>query len=72
MKISVTVKANSKQEKVEKSGEGRYLLWVRSPAKENKANLAVVRLLSEYFAVPQSRCNIIKGSKNKHKLIEII
>ncbi len=72
MKLLVKVKANSKQEKIEEAADKEYVVWVRPPAKENKANLAVIELLSSYFSVPKSRINIIKGSTSKNKLIEII
>lgn len=72
MKISVKVKANSKSEKIEKTGENQYNIWVKAPAQEGRANQAVVESLSSYFDIPRSRINILKGEKNKNKLIEII
>lgn len=72
MKITVIVKPNAKEEKVEKIDANSYKIFTKQPAKENKANIAVVELLSEYFHVPKRSISIIQGVKSKHKIIEII
>src|SRR3972149_1270861 len=70
MKISVRVKPNMKEEKVEKEG-GIFTVYVKEPAKEGRANKAVVDLLSKYFKIPKSRIVILSGMKSKQKIIEI-
>lgn len=71
MKISVRVKPNSKIEKVEKA-EGFFLIFVKEPPQEDKANLAVINLLSAYFKVPKSRISILRGKKSRQKIVEIV
>lgn len=71
MKISVKVKPNSKIEKVEEA-EGFFLIHVKEPPQEDKANKAVIKLLSEYFKLPKSRFSILKGKKSRHKIVEIV
>lgn len=70
MKISVVVKPNSRKEKVEKS-ENCYIVSVREPPVENKANLAVIKLLSDFFDVPKSQITIVSGQKSKRKIINL-
>jgi uncharacterized protein (TIGR00251 family) len=70
MKISVRVKPNMKEEKVEKVDDV-FTVCVKEPAKEGKANKAVIELLSEYFKVPKSQIVILSGMKSKQKIIEI-
>ena len=70
MKISVLVKPNAKQNKVEKSEAG-YLIWTQAPPTENKANKAVIELLSEYLKVPKSKIVIVTGLKSKRKIIDV-
>ncbi len=70
MKISIRVKPNSKTEKIEKSGE-LLTAYVKEPARENKANLALINLLSEYFKVPKSQISIVSGLKSKQKVVEV-
>jgi len=72
MKIMVKVKPNSKQEKVEKLSETEYVVHVKAPAKEGKANYAVIQLLSEHFRTPKSNISIIKGHKSRNKIIDIV
>lgn len=71
MKILVKVKANSKTEKIEKADGKNFIVSVKAPAKEGKANAAVVKALAEYFGVSQSDVRIISGLNSKQKIIEV-
>ncbi len=70
MRISVKVKPNSKVRKVEKIGE-EYLVYLRSPPVEGRANSELLEILSEYFNVPKSSIKIINGQKTRKKILEI-
>lgn len=70
MKISVTVKPRAREERVEKMDNG-YIVYVREPAEENKANCALIEVLSEYFGVSKSKISILSGLKSRHKIVEI-
>jgi hypothetical protein len=71
MRISVRIKPNSRTEAVEKLPGGDYLVRVRSPAVEGKANEALVEALSDYFDIPKSRISIAKGLGSKNKIVDI-
>lgn len=71
MKIAVRVKPNSKEEAVEKAGEGEFILRVKAPAREGRANEAVVALLAGYFAIPKARVRITRGHKGKNKIVSV-
>ena len=71
MKISVRVITNSKTEEVIEEDD-RFLVRVKEPAKEGKANRAVVRLLAEHFKVAQGSIIIVSGLKNKNKIVNIL
>ena len=71
MKICITVKANAKAEKVEKNPAGGYVVCVKAPPIEGRANKAVIEALSDYFDVPKSRITISTGLKSKRKIIAI-
>ncbi len=71
MKISVKVVPNSKVEGVVKDGNG-LLLRVKEPAKEGKANRAVVKLLAEHFKVSKDSIIIVSGLKNRNKIVDIV
>ena len=71
MKISIKVKTNSKIEKIQSSPNG-WIVNVKSPAKEGKANEAVVKAVADYLGVSKSMVKIKSGFKSKFKLIEIM
>jgi len=67
MQIEVLVKANSKKENIEKKGD-TLIVSVKEKAENNKANLAVIKLLSKYF---KKKVSIKSGLRNKRKIISV-
>lgn len=72
MRIFVKVKANAKEEKVEKIGENNFKVRVNAPPVDGKANQAAIKLLAVYFDVPPSQVKIISGHTSRQKVFEII
>jgi uncharacterized protein (TIGR00251 family) len=72
MNIAIKVKPNAKEEKIEKISESEYLLWVRSPAQEGKANQAAITLLSDFLDIPKTRITIVRGHKSRNKIVSIV
>ena len=70
MKIQVKVKPSSKTEEVNQEGDS-FIVKVKEPPKEGKANQAVIRLLAELFGVPQSQVRILRGFRSRNKVIEV-
>ncbi len=70
MIIQIKVKPNSPKEEVVNEGE-RFTIFVKEKAENNKANIAVIKLLSKYFGVPSSQIDIKTGKKSRKKIIEI-
>lgn len=71
MKISVTVKPNSRNEEVTASADGSYTVRVAAAPVEGKANERVVALLARHFGVPKSRVAIARGAGGRRKIVEI-
>jgi uncharacterized protein len=71
MKIAVRIKPNAKENSVEETGRHQFLVKVKAPPKENKANQEMVGALAAYFGVPKSRVCILSGLKSKQKVVEI-
>jgi uncharacterized protein YggU (UPF0235/DUF167 family) len=71
MRIFVRVKTNAKNPKVEKVDETHFGVSVKESPKENKANLAVLKALADYFKVSISRIRIVFGATSRNKIIEI-
>jgi uncharacterized protein (TIGR00251 family) len=70
MKIQVKVKPNSRTEEVSQEGDS-FIIKVKEPPREGKANQAVIKLLAEHFGVPQSQVRILSGFRSRNKLIEV-
>jgi uncharacterized protein YggU (UPF0235/DUF167 family) len=71
VKISIKVKTGAKVEKVEKTGENCFLVFVKARPEKGKANLAVERAVAALFNVSTSRAKVISGSISKNKILEI-
>ncbi len=61
----------AKEEKIEKIDEINFIVWVKEPPKDGKANRAIVRALALYFNVAPSRVNLISGFSSKKKIFEV-
>lgn len=70
MKIKVRVKPSSRHEEVVEEGD-YFVVRVKEPPKEGKANKAVMKLLAHHFKVPQDSVRISSGIKSKEKIIDI-
>ena len=70
MKIQVKVNPNSRTEELSQEGDS-FMVKVKEPPKEGKANRAVIKLLAEHFGVPQSQIKILSGFRSRNKVIEV-
>ena len=71
MQIRVVVKTGAKQNLATKIGDSEYKICVKSRAIDGKANNDVIKVLAEYFAMPKTNIEILKGATNKYKTIQI-
>ncbi len=71
MKIIVKTKPGSKENKIEKIDEANYIVHVKEPPINGRANVALIKLLAEYFDVSPSLIEIISGYMARIKVIEI-
>ena len=69
MKINVKAKPNAREEKIEEVGPGEFVVSVKEPPVQGKANLAIIRALSEYFHTLNIR--IVSGYTSRNKIIEV-
>jgi len=70
MKIQVKVKPSSRTEELGREGDS-FMVKVKEPPQEGKANRAVIKLLAEHFGVPQSQIKILSGFRSRNKVIEV-
>lgn len=84
MRIIVKAKPGSKQEKIEKITQPSfnfgdkdieldiYKVWVKEPPVQGRANVAISKLLAEYFNVSPSQVRLVSGASSKQKIFEIL
>lgn len=71
MKISVQIKPNASFNKIKKISDNHFEIFTTAPAKENKANEAVIKMLAEFFDIAPSCIKLVKGAKSKQKVFDI-
>ena len=71
VRIEVTVTPRARRDEVKSGPDGGYVVSVRAPAREGKANQAVLSALARYFSVPKSALRIVRGETARHKVIQI-
>lgn len=71
MKINVIVHANTSQEKIVTSDDGTLHVYVREPARENRANQAVTKALAKHYDIPPSAVELVRGGKEREKVFEV-
>ena len=68
LRITVDVKTDSHEEKVEIIDDNTYIVHVKAARKKGKANIAVIKLLKKHF---KQRATIISGHTSTRKIIEL-
>ncbi len=69
-RLAVTVTPRAKENSVRLTPRG-LLVRVTAPATDDRANMAMRRLVADHFDVAVSRVQIIRGQTARHKLVEI-
>ena len=69
MKLQIKVQPNSSKQEIQTDIDGNISkVYLQKPAKENKANIELEKLLSKHY---KKKAIIIKGHTSKNKVIEI-
>lgn len=74
MQIVVHARARAKTEKVEAvpGSAGVFKVWVKEPAVDGKANVAIAKALAAYFDVPRARVVLVSGTSARIKRFSIL
>ena len=51
--------------------DGLLIVYIKAPAIEGRANMAVVKLLAKHFGVSSSKVKLVRGAASKYKVFEI-
>ncbi|MEP7127450.1 MAG: DUF167 domain-containing protein [Chitinophagales bacterium] len=71
MKLFIKIKPNSKTNQLLKDAEGNWVLKVKAPPVDGKANDEVIRVLAKILKLPKSAITILSGHTNSNKRLEI-
>lgn len=71
MKVFIKVKPRAKIEEVKKIDEEHFKIFLKEAPEKGKANKRLIKILAEYFKVPKSSVQIVKGKLSRNKIVEI-
>ena len=71
MLIRVKVFPNSKKREVIRKSKDNFKMKVKSKPEKGKANREVIKMLSCYLKIPESKIRLIKGFKQPNKIFEV-
>ena len=72
MLIRVYVTPNAREARVVKVSDDYFEVWVDEMAVGGRANKRLLEILAEHFKVQKSRISILKGTKARNKLVQVI
>lgn len=68
MKIFVTAKAGAKRASIEEIDPTHFVIAVKEPATDNRANIAILKSLARHFRVPAAALSIASGISSSKKV----
>ncbi len=71
MKISVKVKPRSKKQIIDKKEDNTWVVNLKSPPVDGKANQELITIIAKEFGVNKSQVVIKSGLSTTNKIIEI-
>jgi uncharacterized protein (TIGR00251 family) len=71
-KLRVRVVANAKETKIVGWQNEELVLRLSEPPIDGRANKALLSLLSKILNLSKSRLSIFRGTKSKHKIIDVL
>lgn len=72
MKIYVTAKPRAKKEEVKKIDECHFVVSVKEPPVQGRANTAIIEALAKYFAKPKNKIIMVSGYTSREKIFEVL
>jgi len=72
MLIRVYVTPNAREARVVKVSDDYFEVRVDEMAVGGRANKRLLEILAEHFKIQKSRISILKGTKTRNKLVQVI
>jgi len=71
MKIFIKAKPMARKENIERISDTNFVVSVKEPPRDGKANEAILKALAQYFNVSRQDVKILVGHSAKQKIIQI-
>jgi len=71
MKLRIKVKPGSKVDSVSKDAENNWVVKIKAPSVDGKANIYLVQFLANILELPKSHIQLQKGETSVFKTLEI-
>ena len=68
---ATTAKTKAKTAEVEKVDDAHFIVKVKAPPVDGRANIAIIEALAVHFNTGQSRVRLVSGAVSKQKVFEI-
>lgn len=70
--VKIKVKPRSKRDALESvEADGSWVVRLKAPAVDNKANAALIKFLASLFQIPHRDIEILVGLKSRHKRVAL-
>lgn len=71
MKLFVTAKPRAKEESVKKIDDTHFVVSIKEPPVQDRANGAIIKTLAYFLGIAPSRLKIVSGHTSREKIIEV-
>ena len=72
MLIHVKIKPDSKENKIVQKNETSFIVSVKEPNEDNRANKKMIEMMAEKFGIIKSKVKIVTGHHHPSKILEIL
>ncbi|MFA5974763.1 MAG: DUF167 domain-containing protein [Elusimicrobiota bacterium] len=70
--LKIKVRAGSKRNQIQATGPDSFLIEVKAPASDGRANTAALNLLSQTLTLPTGKLWIVKGAHSPAKIVAVL
>jgi len=71
MKLHIKVKPGSKVDSISMDAEHNWVVKIKAPPVDGKANVYLAQFLAKQLGIPKSHIMLLKGETNAFKTLEI-
>ncbi len=72
MFLKIKLHPKSKKQKIEKIGDNKYEVWVKSKAEQNLANNEMLDILSDSLKIERKKIRFYSGHHRPSKMVEVM